>query len=276
MRPIASIVVPAHNEETVIAANLRRLLAGTESGEFDVIVVANACSDATAVAARTTGVRVIETGTPGKPNAIRLGDAACQTFPRVYADADVGLTADGVRALVAAVGAPGIMAAAPVPQLDLDGVGPIARRVHRVHDALVAPGRALAGVGVYVLNEDAAGNAIVLFPLAGGEDPLPAATVTLPGGTKDPSLAWEVTPGADREEFIVVVSLERLPTLDSALAGWVRNGPEPATRSLGRVVSDEHAPLIRGERLRALLSGLSREDGTHHIWQYAFVHAPRQ
>jgi len=129
---------------------------------------------------------------------------------------------------------------------------------------------------VYVLNEDAAGNAIVLFPLAGGEDPLPAATVTLPGGTKDPSLAWEVTPGADREEFIVVVSLERLPTLDSALAGWVRNGPEPATRSLGRVVSDEHAPLIRGERLRALLSGLSREDGTHHIWQYAFVHAPRQ
>src|ERR687885_433267 len=57
-----SIVIPAHNEEAVIAANLRRLLAGSAPGEFDVIVVANACSDGTAVAAKQVdGVRVIET-----------------------------------------------------------------------------------------------------------------------------------------------------------------------------------------------------------------------
>ena len=47
---VVSIVVPAHNEEAVIAANLRRLLEGSAPGEFDVVVVANACADGTAAA----------------------------------------------------------------------------------------------------------------------------------------------------------------------------------------------------------------------------------
>jgi len=147
-----SIVVPAHNEEAVIATNLRRLLAGSEPGEFDVVVVANACSDGTAAAARSVaGVRVIETAIGGKPNALRLGDEACVTYPRIYLDADVQLDAGSVRELVAACARPGILACAPAPELDLTGSGPIVRRVHRVHDALIGPNRALAGAGAYVL-----------------------------------------------------------------------------------------------------------------------------
>ncbi len=79
--PTVSIVVPAHNEEQVIAGNLRRLIADTDPGEFDVVVVANACSDRTAEAAERIGVRVVETSVPGKVPAIRLGDGACRTFP---------------------------------------------------------------------------------------------------------------------------------------------------------------------------------------------------
>ncbi|WP_433215945.1 glycosyltransferase [Dactylosporangium sp. CS-047395] len=160
---MVSIVIPAHNEAAVIGANLRRLLAGTEPGEFDVIVVPNACRDRTAeAAAEVPGVRVIETSVPGKVPALRLGDEACKTFPRVYLDADVELTAGSVRALVAACARPGVLAAAPVPELDLAGVGRLVRRVHRVHDRMIAPSRALAGVGVYVLTE--AGHARV-FPM---------------------------------------------------------------------------------------------------------------
>jgi glycosyltransferase involved in cell wall biosynthesis len=162
MSPLVSIVIPAHNEEAVIAANLRRLLDGTTPGEFDVIVVPNGCTDRTAEVARATGVRVIESPVPGKAAAIRLGDDACLTFPRIYLDADVDLRSDAVRALVAATGQPGVLACAPVPVLDLTGVGGVAKRIHRVHEALVAPARALAGVGVYVLNE--AGHARV-FPM---------------------------------------------------------------------------------------------------------------
>ncbi len=151
--PIVSVVIPAHNEQAVIGSNLRRLLDGAAPGELDVVVVANACSDGTAELARSAGVRVIETDTPGKVNALRLGDDTCLTFPRAYVDADVGLTVDGLRTLVEATRRPGVLACAPVPRLDLAGVGSVARRVHRVHDQLVAPGRALAGVGVYVLTE---------------------------------------------------------------------------------------------------------------------------
>ncbi|MEU7865994.1 glycosyltransferase [Dactylosporangium sp. NPDC049140] len=160
--PLVSIVVPAHNEAAVIGANLRRLLEGTAPGEFDVIVVANACGDRTAEVAAEAGVRVLETSIPGKVPALRLGDEACRTFPRIYLDADVELTADSVRALVRACERPGVLACAPVPELDLARVGRLVRRVHRVHDRLIAPMRALAGVGVYVLTE--AGHARV-FPM---------------------------------------------------------------------------------------------------------------
>ncbi len=164
-RPVASVVVPAHDEAPVIEANLRCLLAGTANGEFDVVVVANACSDRTAEIARTLGVRVIETPVPGKAHALRLGDEACRTFPRIYLDADVRLSADSVRALVAACGRPGILACAPVPRLDLTGVGGVVGRVHRVHDLLMAPVRALSGVGAYALNEQGHDR---VFPMPAG------------------------------------------------------------------------------------------------------------
>ncbi|MEU8398032.1 glycosyltransferase [Nonomuraea sp. NPDC048892] len=148
-----SVVIPAHNEETVIGAGLDALLAGAAPGEFDVVVVANACSDRTAAVAARPGVRVLETPVPGKVHALHLGDAACRVFPRVYLDADVRIDAASVRALAEAVARPGVLACAPVPEWDLSGAGPVVRRVHRVHDRLVAPSRALAGVGVYVLGE---------------------------------------------------------------------------------------------------------------------------
>ncbi|SPL94493.1 Glycosyl transferase, group 2 family protein [[Actinomadura] parvosata subsp. kistnae] len=153
MKPVISVVIPAHNEEAVVAAGLDLLLAGAGPGEFDVVVVANGCSDGTAAAAARPGVRVLETPVAGKAGALRLGDAACRTFPRAYVDADVRLDAASLRALAETASRPGVLACAPVPEWDLDGTGPVVRRVHRVHDRLIAPTRALAGVGVYVLAE---------------------------------------------------------------------------------------------------------------------------
>ncbi|NUT07535.1 MAG: glycosyltransferase [Hamadaea sp.] len=159
---VVSIVIPAHNEAAVIEENLRVLLGDSAPGEFDVVVVPNACTDGTAAAAGRAGVRVFETPVPGKVQALALGDAECRAFPRIYLDADVRLTADSVRALVAACTEDGVLACAPAPEFDLSGTGFVMRRVHRVHDRLMAPTRALAGAGCYVLTE--AGHARV-FPL---------------------------------------------------------------------------------------------------------------
>jgi glycosyltransferase involved in cell wall biosynthesis len=151
--PLASVVIPAHDEQAVLGRCLDTLLEMTAPGELDVVVVANACRDRTAEVARAAGVRVIETPTPGKANALRLGDAACLTFPRVYLDADVELAGTAVKMLVKAMDEAEVLACAPVPSWNLDRVGRGARRVHRVQDRLVAPERALDGVGVYVLSE---------------------------------------------------------------------------------------------------------------------------
>ena len=159
----ASVVIPAHNEETVLARGLSTLLSGAEAGELEVIVVANACTDATADVAREHGVRVVETPVPGKANALRLGDDAASTFPRLYVDADVDLTAESVRILMDTLAQPGVLATSPAPRYDLTGARPSALRLHKVHELLMADRRGLAGAGVYCLNE--AGHArIAPFP----------------------------------------------------------------------------------------------------------------
>lgn len=79
--PLASVVIPAHDERTVIGRCLRSLADGALPGELDVIVVANACHDDTAEIARAAGARVVETPVAGKSHALGLGDARCRAFP---------------------------------------------------------------------------------------------------------------------------------------------------------------------------------------------------
>lgn len=152
-RPLASVVIPAHNEAAVLGRCLRALLGGTERGELDVVVVANGCRDGTAAVGRAVSVRVLETPTASKVAALRLGDSACRTFPRVYLDADVELSAVGVRTLVSRLEASTtIHACAPVPQLDFSDVGALTRRAVRVHQLLMARRRRLSGAGAFVLS----------------------------------------------------------------------------------------------------------------------------
>ena len=161
--PIASVVVPAHNEEQTIRRCLQGLLAGADPHEVEVVVVANACTDDTANVAREAGVRVIETDTSRQGECPAPGGRRMRTrFPRLYLDADVEVGIDTVRSIVKAFEEDGVLACAPALHLDLTGTGHIVRRVHRVHAALIAPHRALAGVGLYALDER--GHARV-FPL---------------------------------------------------------------------------------------------------------------
>ena len=111
---MTSVIIAAHNEATVIGRNLDRLLAGSQPGDLDVIVVANGCVDRTADVARARGVRVLELPAPGKSAALNAGDAIATTFPRIYLDADVAATSATVRALTDALSQPGPDRAAPL------------------------------------------------------------------------------------------------------------------------------------------------------------------
>jgi glycosyltransferase involved in cell wall biosynthesis len=160
--PLASVVIPAHDERSVIARCLRSLTDGSRPGELDVIVVANACQDDTAAVARAEGARVVETPVAGKAHALGLGDEKCRTFPRLYLDADTELTADAVRSMVDALGTNGALACAPAPNFDLTGASWPARRFHVVLDRLLGKRTGLAGAGAYMLTESAHARA---FPI---------------------------------------------------------------------------------------------------------------
>lgn len=77
---IFRIIVPAHDEELVLAPVLRRLLAlDYPRSRFEVVVVADNCTDRTAEVARSCGARVFERSDPtarGKGHALAHAFAA--------------------------------------------------------------------------------------------------------------------------------------------------------------------------------------------------------
>lgn len=83
-----SVIIPAHDEAGYIGTCLTALLASRDV-TLQVIVVANACTDATAAVARHHPVTVIETAAPGKLNALNTGEARATGTVLAYLDADV-------------------------------------------------------------------------------------------------------------------------------------------------------------------------------------------
>jgi glycosyltransferase involved in cell wall biosynthesis len=119
--PTFSVVIPAHDEQQVIAACLG-FVGELDPGEAEVVVVANGCSDRTAeTAAQVAGVRVVSLAQGGKAGALNAGDRAVTVFPRIYLDADIVLGAPVLRALRDALAGAGDDIAAPRVQFDLSG-----------------------------------------------------------------------------------------------------------------------------------------------------------
>ncbi|WP_297083038.1 glycosyltransferase family 2 protein [uncultured Demequina sp.] len=94
---VLSVVVPAHDEEVLIADAVRAIAADG----IDLIVVANGCTDATAQRARAAGVpvRVIEVAEASKVRALNAGNAAADVSPVAFVDADVTVSGADLLAL---------------------------------------------------------------------------------------------------------------------------------------------------------------------------------
>ncbi|MEV5972685.1 glycosyltransferase [Streptomyces sp. NPDC051921] len=163
-----SIVIPAHNEERTLGRLLDGLLDGSSEPEFDILVVCNGCTDATAdvAAARGPRVRVVETPVPSKHEALRLGDEHAHGFPRIYVDADVEIGASGVRALTDALAGPGgVLAAAPERELPMTGCSWRVRAYYRVWQRLPAVRDGLFGRGVIAMSGEGHARIAALPPL---------------------------------------------------------------------------------------------------------------
>jgi glycosyltransferase involved in cell wall biosynthesis len=152
--PVASVVIPAHDEAPRIEATLRVLLDGAEPGEFEVVVVCNGCSDRTAeIAEQVPGVTVREIAVPSKVTALEVGDHTTAVYPRIYLDADTHLTAEGARALVAELERPGIHVAGMRADLVAPEASRSARWFLEFRATLPVFSGGIIGAGVYALDE---------------------------------------------------------------------------------------------------------------------------
>lgn len=133
-----SVVVPARDEEAVIAKNLRALLEGSEPDEVELIVVCNGCSDRTAATARLAApdAKVVELAEGSKTSALNEGDRLATRFPRLYVDADVELGIEALRATARVLCAPPVLCAAPFARYELTGRPWLVRRYFEVWQQL--------------------------------------------------------------------------------------------------------------------------------------------
>lgn len=96
-----SIVIPAHNESSVIERCLTLLTKNLGPNVAQIIVVCNGCTDDTAEkASKFSGVHVIDIPTASKVAALNTGDQAAQYFPVSYLDADIAITIEALLGTV--------------------------------------------------------------------------------------------------------------------------------------------------------------------------------
>lgn len=151
--PSGSIVIPAHDEEAVIGRTLAPLAAAAAAGALEVVVVCNACGDRTADIARGfAGVTVVEIEEASKTAALNAGDAAARTWPRLYLDADVDVTAGAVWNVFDALTRGGLLAARPTAVYDVTDADRLVRAYYRARSRVPSLGTALWGAGSYAVS----------------------------------------------------------------------------------------------------------------------------
>jgi glycosyltransferase involved in cell wall biosynthesis len=152
---MVSVVIPAHNESSVIADLLHSLTDGCVADEMQIVVVCNGCSDDTAEVARSFGppVTVVESAIASKASALRLGDEIATGFPRFYVDADVLLSLDSLRMVADVLRRGPWLAAAPQLRVDLSRCSRLVRAYYAIWTRLPYHASGMIGSGVYAMSQ---------------------------------------------------------------------------------------------------------------------------
>jgi len=173
-------------------------------------------------------LQVTEIGASGAPHSGPRTDGR-HTAPRGSRRPALALAAAVLLALVGAVlmARRGVAPAALAAQVEFTATRTGASRLLAASDAVTAADRLELRIElsrpahVYVLNLDAAGRAVLLFPMAGGgaRNPLPALQpVVLPGQVQGERLGWTLSADEGVESFLVVASTERLADFEAVAA----------------------------------------------------------
>ena len=155
--PPFSVIIPAHNEEAVIARCLTTMLRDAPTdGLPELIVAANGCTDATVAAARAAAPHaiVLDLEQGSKFLALNGGNAVATVFPRFFVDADVVVGYAALAAAAAALRSGEALAAAPTIRIDTKGTSRAVRAYYRVWQTQPYIRDNMIGSGIYGLSEE--------------------------------------------------------------------------------------------------------------------------
>lgn len=147
-----SVVIAAHQEEAVLGRTLDAL-EGQLDG-LEIVVSANACTDATVDIARARGATVVDRPEPGKAAAINAAESDDRGFPRFYLDADIVVPPGGLRRLSDALRRDGILAAVPARRMDVAGRPWAVRAYVSINERLPVFRRGLFGRGLIGVSDE--------------------------------------------------------------------------------------------------------------------------
>lgn len=167
-----TVIIPAHNEEAVIARCLETLSQGRPHGDqMQIIVAANGCTDRTVEIASATAPDAIVLDLPvgSKTLAMNAATRIASHFPRIFLDADICCEYHSLAALAATLRQPGVMAASPAIKVDLAHSGPLVKSYYRVWLTQPYIRQAMVGSGCFGLSQ-AGYDQIGDFPEITGDD----------------------------------------------------------------------------------------------------------
>lgn len=148
-----SIIIPAHNEESVIGRTLDVLLQAHRPG-FEIIVVCNGCTDNTAnIVSRYDVVKLIDTSVASKTHALNKGDEIATGKCRVYMDADVVMTIDDIASMQAEMNARSALAITPNVRMNYANSSGLVKMYYHFWLQLPYVREGFVGGGVYMLSE---------------------------------------------------------------------------------------------------------------------------
>lgn len=167
-----TLIIPAHNEEAVIARCLNTALSDAPANaEIEVIVAANGCTDKTVEIARATApdAIVLDLAEGSKTAAINAANSAASHFPRIYLDADIECSYSSLAALAEALREPGVMTVAPAIRLELSHCNWLVRSYYAAWAKQPYARSGKGGAGCYGLSQ-AALEQVGAFPPIIGDD----------------------------------------------------------------------------------------------------------
>lgn len=131
---------------------------------------------------------------------------------------------------------------------------------------------------LYIFNEDAGGQVSALFPLPDLDrhNPLPAATMELPGTLRGQPFRWRVSSAASSEEFLVVIAPFALAELDPAGTTAIQpvvSATASPQRGIAELQRSQALPHFNGAGLSTLADRLAKraDAGLLQIRRFQFA-----